>query len=98
MSKYFVITHHFENNHYLPINYKNYTEECVEAIEVAREYQAKYPDGVVEVVEEGGSNFRMIVTSREITVIGSYPHFYFAQYPIDTPTQNILDIMADYRS
>lgn len=90
MSKFYVITHLDGNDLYVPIDYKEYTEDWVDAIETAREYQTKYPDGIVEVVEEDGSGFRMIVTSSEITVINSFP-FYCAIYPADTPTQSILE-------
>lgn len=90
MSKFYVIAHATNNDNFIPINYKKYTEDWVDAIETAREYQTKYPDGIVEVVEEDGTGFRMIVTSSEITVINSFP-FYWAKYPADTPTQSILE-------
>lgn len=90
MSKFYVIAHLDGNEFYVPINYKNYTEDWIDAIETAREYIAKYPDGVVEAVEEGGCCLRVICTSKEITVINSFP-FCWAEYQADVDTQSILE-------
>lgn len=90
MSKFYVITHLNNNDLYVPINYKEYTEDWVDAIKTAREYIAKFPDGVVEVVEEGGCCLRVLCTSKEITVINSFP-FFCAEYQADVDTQTILE-------
>lgn len=90
MSKFYVIAHLDGNEFYVPFLNENYTEDWVDAIEAAREYQTKYPDGIVEAVEEGGCCLRVICTSKEITVINSFP-FYWAEYQTDVDTQSILE-------
>lgn len=90
MSKFYVIAHSNNNDLYVPINYKEYTEDWVEAIETAREYISKHPDGVVEAVEEGGYYLRVVCTKNDITVINSFP-FYWAEYQADVDTQTILE-------
>lgn len=90
MSKFYVIAHLDNNDLYVPINYKEYTEDWVDAIETARLYIAKFPDGIVEVVEEGGNNLRILFTSKEITVINSFPFCWYG-WKSDVDTQTILE-------
>jgi hypothetical protein len=90
MSKFYVITHLDGNDLYIPINYKEYTEDWIDAIETAREYIAKFPDGIVEVVEEGGCCLRILFTSKQITAINSFP-FHWVVWEADVDTQTILN-------
>lgn len=90
MSKFYVIAHLDNNDIYIPINYKEYTEDWVDAIEEARAYIAKYPDGIVEVVEEGGKNLRILFTRKDITAINSFP-FHWVGWKSDVDTQTILN-------
>lgn len=90
MSKFYVITHLDGNDLYIPINYKEYTEDWIDAIETAREYIAKFPDGIVEVVEESGCCLRILFTSKQITAINSFP-FHWVVWEADVDTQTILN-------